>query len=88
MEFEESKVYKYVRLDTGELRFCPGGSAGSPSHKSLVKETDRVLSAGTIGVLPGDKLLMLDEGSMTLNLCAGLSSDRPLIEKETGRKFR
>jgi hypothetical protein len=85
MEFENYIAYKYVRLDSDELRFCIS-KIGGASHKALANG-EVAISAGVIGIYP-NKFAMIDQGSMSLDMLYSEDSDILLLEKATGRKIK
>jgi hypothetical protein len=84
MEFEDTVCYKYVRLSTNEFRFVAMSIYGL-KHKDLVKEGEKAISAGIIGIYP-NKFTFIDKGSLSLNLYSCCNDDTKLLEEITKRK--
>lgn len=76
---------KYVKLSTGEFRFC---DATRMSHCDMVdRERETPVSAGTLKLRKGTGFSFDDYGSTTLKL-NGMNSqgDGPLLESVLGLK--
>jgi hypothetical protein len=86
MTFEEFTIYKYVRLDTDELRFTVMKLHGK-SHFDLVNADEKAISAGTIFIRE-NWFNIINYGSLTLKIRGSLDSDIPLLEKVIGKPFK
>jgi hypothetical protein len=86
MIFEEWIAYKYVRLDADEFRFSECYSGGG-NHINLVKEGEKAISAGLIGVRPNEFSIIM-EGSQSLKINSSMKSDIPLLEKIINKPFK
>ena len=71
-----TETFKWVRMQDGSFRFCPGVSM----HVTLVKKGEVAESAGHFGIICGEYIKILDTGSMTLKI-PGNGADRVKLEE-------
>jgi len=83
----EPKLYKYVRMADGTMRFTEVLPFGR-SHSELVAEGEEPVSAGMVGLLAGNQFNIPECGSRTLGLYGERTADADCLEQLLGRDYR